>query len=215
MGAELQNLNSAAAAMAEYGWLTSDDDPHRIEVFQNILYATARLGEPLTTGALAFWLWKLGHLPTIPDWIVEPYRLTIVGEYAEAAAIWEDKGMPYEQALALMHGDEHEQIHALRILEQLGASATAGRVRKSLLEIGVRVPRGKAATTRDHAAGLTARQTEVLDLLTEGLSNLEIADRLFISTHTAENHVGAILMKLDATDRHAAVDAARDLGLVA
>lgn len=114
-----------------------------------------------------------------------------------------------------MHGDEADQLRSLRILEELGASATAGRVCRSLLEIGVRVPRGKAATTRDHAAGLTARQTEGLDLLTEGLSNLEIADRLFIPTHTAENHVAAILMKLGATDRHAAVDAARSLGLVA
>ena len=113
-----------------------------------------------------------------------------------------------------MHGDEADQLRSLRILEELGASATAGRVCRSLLEIGVRVPRGKAATTRDHAAGLTARQTEGLDLLTEGLSNLEIADRLFIPTHTAENHVAAILMKLDVPNREAAVKSAHLQGIL-
>ncbi len=213
--AELQYLSYTAAAVAEYQWLTGEDDPHRIGTLHDVLQATAQVGKDLSAGALAFWLWKLGHLPTIPDSIAEPFRLAIVGEHAEAAAIWEEKGMPYEQALALMHGDEAEQLRALHILEELGASATAGRVRKSLLDMGVRAPRGKAVTTRGHPASLTARQAEVLDLLAEGLSNPEIADRLFISTHTAENHVAAILMKLDATDRHAAVDAARNRGLVA
>lgn len=213
--AELQFLAPAAAALAEYLWLVGEDDPHRIGIFHNVLHATTQTGDLLSAGDLAFWLWKLGHLPTVPDRIVEPYRLIIVGEHAEAAVIWEEKGMPYEQALALMHGGEADQLLSLRIFEELGASATAWRLRKSLLDMGVRAPRGKAATTRDHPAGLTARQAEVLDLLAEDLTNPEIADRLFISTHTAENHVAAILMKLDANDRHAAVDAARNQGLVA
>lgn len=213
--AELQYLTVAAAAVAEYLWLTGNDRQHRIAALLEILEASTDHDHLLTAGALAFWLWKLGHLQSIPETIAEPYRLTIVGEYAEAAAIWEAKGMPYDQALALMHGDESEQLQALRILEELGATATAGKVRKSLLDMGAKAPRGKAGATKDHPAHLTGRQAEVLDLLAEGLSNLEIADRLFISTHTAANHVAAILMKLDATDRHAAVDVARTLGLVA
>ena len=187
----------------------------RVESFREVLEATARQGVALSAGSLAFWLWELGHLSTIPDGIAEPYRLLIGGRPIEAAAMWEAKGIPYEQALALMHGDDSEQLQALRILEGLGASATAGRVRRSLLDRGVRVPRGKSMTTRDHAVGLTARQAEVLDLLAEGLTSSEIADRLFISSRTVENHVAAILMKLDVTSRHAAVDLARDLGLLA
>lgn len=76
--------------------MSGEDDPHLVGTFQSILYATRGLGEPLTTGTLAFWLWKARCLPTIPDWIAEPYRLIIVGEHAKAAAMWEDKGMPYE-----------------------------------------------------------------------------------------------------------------------
>ena len=70
-------------------------------------------------------------------------------------------------------------------------------------------------TTRRHPTGLTARQAEVLVLLAEDLTSPQIADRLFLSTRTVENHVAAILMKLEVTDRHAAVVAAHNLGLLA
>ncbi len=68
--------------------------------------------------------------------------------------------------------------------------------------------------TRDHSAGLTARQAEVLQLLDEGLSNTEIADRLFVSSRTIENHVSAILGKLNSSTRREAVTRARAEGLL-
>ena len=73
---------------------------------------------------------------------------------------------------------------------------------------------GRRRTTRANPAGLTARQVEVLRLLDEGLTNPEIADRLFISLKTADHHVSAILAKLQVTGRRDAVKAGRDLGLV-
>lgn len=66
-----------------------------------------------------------------------------------------------------------------------------------------------------HAAGLTARQAEVLGLLAEGMTNSEIADELFVSHRTVENHVSAVLMKLDVATREAAVSAARERGMLA
>ena len=57
---------------------------------------------------------------------------------------------------------------------------------------------------------LTSREKEVLELLTQGLSNTEIADKLIISTHTAKAHVCNILTKLSVTDRvQAAVKATK------
>jgi DNA-binding NarL/FixJ family response regulator len=61
---------------------------------------------------------------------------------------------------------------------------------------------------------LTARQAEVLQLLARGMSNTLIADELFVSHRTVENHVSAILMKLDVATREAAVTAARDRGIL-
>jgi two-component system, NarL family, nitrate/nitrite response regulator NarL len=61
---------------------------------------------------------------------------------------------------------------------------------------------------------LTAREREVVQLLAEGLSNKEIAQRLDISEHTAKFHIGRILMKLDADSRTEAVVRAVRWGLV-
>jgi DNA-binding CsgD family transcriptional regulator len=165
-------------------------------------------------GAIAFWLWKLGELKKAPDGIAEPYRLVIEGFPLEAAAIWKKKGVPYERGLALMHGDEKARLQALEIFETLGATVVAAKLRKALREDGVAVPRGKGRDTRKHAAGLTARQAEVLALLDEDLTNIEIADRLFVSPRTVENHVSAVLMKLDSSTREQAVSRARDEGLL-
>lgn len=61
---------------------------------------------------------------------------------------------------------------------------------------------------------LTAREVEVLQLLSQGLSNKAVADRLGISEHTAKFHVNSILAKLGAQTRTEAVVQAVRLGLV-
>ncbi|HET9556879.1 MAG TPA: helix-turn-helix transcriptional regulator, partial [Actinomycetota bacterium] len=66
--------------------------------------------------------------------------------------------------------------------------------------------------TRANPAGLTDRQLEVLQLLAEGLTNAEIADRLVVSVRTVDHHVAAILAKLNVASRREAARAAADLG---
>ena len=49
--------------------------------------------------------------------------------------------------------------------------------------------------------GLTSRETQILKLITEGYSNIEIAKELFVSINTTKAHVASILQKLEVDDR--------------
>jgi LuxR family maltose regulon positive regulatory protein len=61
---------------------------------------------------------------------------------------------------------------------------------------------------------LSAREREVLQLLEQGLSNREVAERLVISLSTVKAHTASIFAKLDVHSRTRAVTRARDLGVI-
>ncbi|GLX95150.1 response regulator transcription factor [Herbidospora sp. NBRC 101105] len=69
------------------------------------------------------------------------------------------------------------------------------------------------ATSGETFPTLTAREHEILDLVAAGLSNAQIAARLFLSQKTVRNHVYAVMGKLQAADRAEAIIRARDAGL--
>ena len=80
--------------------------------------------------------------------------------------------------------------------------------------LGVKtIPRGPRLTTRDAPAGLTAREQEVLALLSEGLPDREISRRLFISERTVHHHVSAVLAKMGVPSRTAAAREAVRMGI--
>jgi ATP/maltotriose-dependent transcriptional regulator MalT len=64
-------------------------------------------------------------------------------------------------------------------------------------------------------SGLTARELEVLRLVAHGLTNPEIAGKLFVSDHTVHRHLANILNKLSVSSRAAAVAQAARRGLLA
>jgi DNA-binding NarL/FixJ family response regulator len=61
---------------------------------------------------------------------------------------------------------------------------------------------------------LTVRETEILNLVAQGLSNREIAEQLCVSRYTVESHIKHIYRKLSVTKRTKAVSAARSLGIL-
>ena len=62
--------------------------------------------------------------------------------------------------------------------------------------------------------GISSREYEVLELISSGLSNQEIAQKLFISESTVKTHVSNLLMKLDAKRRTQAVTKAKALNII-
>jgi DNA-binding CsgD family transcriptional regulator/tetratricopeptide (TPR) repeat protein len=193
----------AAAALAENAWITRRPDP--------------RLDEPLVAGLSAGeYAGRDAVLAPLRRWT---RRLADAGVQqvgppaADLPPAPEDQ--PYERALALWDGGSTDDLlTALPLLDGLGALAVAALVRARLRDAGVSgVPRGRLPATRANPAGLTARQLDVLALLSDGLSNADIAARLVISPKTADHHVSAILAKLDVHTRGEAAAAARRLGV--
>lgn len=62
--------------------------------------------------------------------------------------------------------------------------------------------------------GLSSRELEVLQLMAQGLSNQEIADKMFVSLNTIKTHSSNIYLKLDVSRRTQAVDKAKKLNLI-
>lgn len=62
--------------------------------------------------------------------------------------------------------------------------------------------------------GISKREHEVLELMAQGLSNQEIADKLFVSLNTIKTHTSNLFLKLEASRRTEAVRKAKELGLI-
>ncbi len=150
------------------------------------------------------------------DWSASgPYAAMMRRDWQTAADEFGELGWSYDRALMLsLLDDEPALIEAIEIGRRLGAEPLTKRVAERMRGLGLRVPPGPRRTTRANPAGLTARQLEVLTLITEGLTNSEIAERLVVSPRTAEHHVAAVLTKLGATTRREAAKRAADLRLV-
>ena len=85
------------------------------------------------------------------------------------------------------------------------------RARAALARAAALAPAAPVPTT--HPFGLTGREAETLRLVAQGLSNLDIADRLSLSRRTVEQHLRSVYDKLGVDNRTAATAVAIDHGL--
>lgn len=63
--------------------------------------------------------------------------------------------------------------------------------------------------------GLSKREYEILQLINDGLSNQQIADRLFVSENTVKKHISNLFIKMDVERRTEAVKKAKELNIIA
>ena len=109
----------------------------------------------------------------------------------------------------LKGADADEVVQAIRTVHGGGVVFGASLARR----IARVFAGGAAASAPSVFPELTDREREILDLVAGGLSNGDIAGRLYLSPKTVRNNVSAILTKLRARDRSAAIVAAREAGL--
>jgi ATP/maltotriose-dependent transcriptional regulator MalT len=127
--------------------------------------------------------------------------------FDRACVLFERCGMPFEAALTRLEwaravagtnrdlAAEDARL-AYATFDRLGARTYADRAAEFVRELGGGSPPGPRGRS-----DLTRRESEVLGLLSHGLSNVEIGNRLFISHKTVEHHVSRILSKLGLRSR--------------
>jgi DNA-binding NarL/FixJ family response regulator len=143
-------------------------------------------------------------------------------ELEDAVDLFDKSGAPFEAATARI-----ALASTLQRLDRADAAvAELDRALDELTRLDARREIAAARALRDRMAGskpgsaaardtaLTPREVEVLRLISSGLSNQAIADKLFISEHTVHRHVANTLSKLDVPSRSAAVAHAARLGLI-
>ena len=146
-------------------------------------------------------------------------------ELEDAVDLFEKSAAPFEASRA--------RVDLACVLERLGRTDAAlievDRALEVLLRLAARGEVAAAEVVRERLTapppaaaidaardtnGLTAREVEVLRLVSTGLSNHAIADRLCISEHTVHRHIANLLAKFDVPSRSAAVAHAARLGLI-
>jgi len=211
---ELPRIGPVAVARAEAAWLLGRPD-EIVEATDAALHLAVSRESTWRVGELLSWRTRSGVRDDVALEPLGPFAAQVAGDWRNAARQWMQIGCPYEAALALADSNEEKPLgQALEELQRLGAGAAAAIVSRRLRTLGVRnIRRGPRTSTRTNVAGLTARESEILALVAEGLRNAEIAQRLFVSRRTVDHHVSAILRKLEVENRGEAVAKAVMLGL--
>ena len=128
-------------------------------------------------------------------WVHHAFRLTA------QAAVEDGWGTPAPWLIEALAGFEARELAR-------GADASRALLRRA----GVSVPRREQADLRVpsgwRSVGVTTREAEVLALLGEGMTNKEIAERLFLSSRTVERHLANVGLKLGTSTRSELIAAA-------
>ncbi|GLW06591.1 hypothetical protein Misp01_17210 [Microtetraspora sp. NBRC 13810] len=131
----------------------------------------------------------------------------------EAAELLAADGRRMEQGRALLAagsvlgeaGDRAQALDRLRaaceLFDECGARSLHAQTLREQRRLGVRVPGGGTAAKDGTPYGLSPRELEIAQLVSEGLTNQQIAETLFLSVRTVETHLSRVFTKLGVSSR--------------
>ena len=160
--------------------------------------------------------WPRG--PIEADGRGRPYRRFSMAHYEAAADEFHRLSMPYDAALALARQHRSRARRPARSTFSTGSAPTRSRGRRAVIygpggsPSCLRVGESATLANPDGADGPSGRRAATP--LDDGLTNVELADRLFLSVKTVDHHVSAILAKLEVTKRRDAVRRLLELGIL-
>jgi DNA-binding CsgD family transcriptional regulator len=201
-----QDVLPSAAALVEHLVFAGQTTKAR----QTLLHTWQKKGQERNSwmiGVLSAWGARLGVvLDAAHDQgespLARPFQLELQGDFGEAAQAWRSIGAPFEEAMALMQCGQAGILRAIEIFTRIGAHQALSLAKSEARSKGVRgVKRGQYRTARENSVGLTAREVQVLQLVSRGMSNGQIALQLRRSERTVEHHVSAMLGKTQASNR--------------
>ncbi|MCF2532293.1 response regulator transcription factor [Yinghuangia soli] len=140
----------------------------------------------------------------------EPPRVLVVTTFENDDYVY-DALRAGAQGFLLKRASAAEMVHAVRVVARGDSLLFPSAVRDLAL---TRKQQEGNMELRTRVDRLTAREQEVLRLMTAGLSNTEIADRVGLGAETVKTHVARVLAKLGVRDRTQAVIAAYESGFV-
>ncbi len=208
---QLNRILPAVTALLEYEWIVDRRFAEQADI-DYVINAMELRGNIYENSAFAYWLLKARNQRLQLDELYEGFTMNDKTMAIKAASLWKQLGCPYEQALALFQGDDHDKREAISIVQKLGADAVYNKLKFEMRTSGIKsIPRGIRKNTRSNPAHLTERELDVLQLLKEGMQNKEIGSKLFISAKTVDNHISSIFFKLSVHSRARAIEQASQL----
>lgn len=204
---ELQYIAPIRSALIELAWY--DDKPALAAEQIELAADLSEQGSPWLSAEFYFWAQCCGFAvpKNIAAGFPEPYQLQYEAKTRQAADAILALDSPYAAAAFLCHsnashdlflaGDLAKKMQAERLIEKLRVVSE-----KNGIEIaGLKTSRGPYGAARQHPLGLTKKEQQVLHLLVDGASNMEIAEQLSRSKRTIEHHVSSIFSKMNVQSR--------------
>jgi predicted ATPase/DNA-binding CsgD family transcriptional regulator len=205
---ELQRIGRVAIASAEHAWIMKDMAGVVREADLGLQWARGQ-EDMWIKAELLFWKSRAVAVEASDD--LPPACVhAIKGDWRAAAAAFAELQLPFEQAVMLLDGDAQALSEAQKLITNIGAHALQVRITDALRQVSDNV----RASTANNPLGLTKRELQILRLLANGVTNAELARKLFLSTKTVDHHVSAILGKLQVRSRAHAVTIAHELGII-